>query len=98
MRARVLAFIALSALVVVPWAAALPPTISVQLSGTAGSGGWYVSDVQVTLHPRVRIAAGSDAALAAQLHARAHALCFIANSCSVPIAHQPEIATGSGGQ
>jgi hypothetical protein len=47
-RARVLAFIALSALVVVPWAAALPPTISVQLSGTAGSGGWYVSDVQVT--------------------------------------------------
>lgn len=60
-----------------------------------GGGGRFES---VTLHPRVRIAAGSDAALAAQLHARAHALCFIANSCSVPIAHRPEIATGGDGR
>jgi organic hydroperoxide reductase OsmC/OhrA len=60
-----------------------------------GGGGRFES---VTLHPRVRIAAGSDAALAEQLHERAHALCFIANSCSVPIAHRPQIVTGGDGQ
>jgi organic hydroperoxide reductase OsmC/OhrA len=58
-----------------------------------GGGGRFES---VTLHPRVRIAAGSDAALAAELHERAHALCFIANSCSVPIAHRPEIVVSDG--
>jgi organic hydroperoxide reductase OsmC/OhrA len=60
-----------------------------------GGGGRFES---VTLHPRVRIAAGSDAALAEQLHERAHALCFIANSCRVPIAHRPQIVTGGDGQ
>jgi hypothetical protein len=46
---RLLAFAAFAALVVVPWSAAAgPPTISVQLSGTAGNAGWYLSDVVVT--------------------------------------------------
>ena len=45
----------------------------------------------VTLAPVVTIAAGGDEALARQLHDRAHELCFIANSCRVPIRHEPTI-------
>ena len=46
---RVLVFAAFAALVVVPWAGALgPPTISVNLSGTSGDGGWFRSSVIVT--------------------------------------------------
>jgi organic hydroperoxide reductase OsmC/OhrA len=45
----------------------------------------------VTLRPTVTIAAGSDRDLALALHDTAHAQCFIANSCSVPIHHQPTI-------
>ena len=45
---------------------------------------------QVTLRPAVTIADG-DPERAAQLHDKAHQLCFIANSCSVPIHHQPTI-------
>jgi organic hydroperoxide reductase OsmC/OhrA len=40
---------------------------------------------EVVLHPEVTIAGGADAALAAELHERAHELCFIANSCRMPI-------------
>lgn len=43
------------------------------------------------LRPVVTIAAGADAALAARLHERAHALCFIARSCAVPIEVVPAI-------
>jgi organic hydroperoxide reductase OsmC/OhrA len=50
----------------------------------ASGGGKFV---EVVLRPAVTIAAG-DAATAAKLHERAHALCFIANSCSVPIRHE----------
>lgn len=45
----------------------------------------------ITLHPRVTLAPGSDAARALILHERAHALCFIANSCNFPILHQAEV-------
>ena len=38
----------------------------------------------VTLRPSVQIAEG-DREQAAQLHHKAHELCFIANSCNVPI-------------
>lgn len=51
-------------------------------------GGYFEA---VTLHPTVTIAAGSDEARAAQLHERAHQLCFIANSCNFPIHHQAVI-------
>lgn len=39
----------------------------------------------VGLAPRVRVAAGTDVALAERLHDLAHARCFIANSCSAPV-------------
>ncbi len=46
---RMLTFIAFAALVVVPWAAAAdPPTITAQLSGTAGNAGWFRSNVTIT--------------------------------------------------
>lgn len=48
---------------------------------------------EFVLHPRVRIAAGADAARALDLHDTAHQQCFIANSCSAPIRHQPIIET-----
>lgn len=46
---------------------------------------------EVTLHPTVTIARGQDASNAANLHAEAHELCFIANSCAVPIRHLPTV-------
>jgi organic hydroperoxide reductase OsmC/OhrA len=49
---------------------------------------------EVTLHPRVTLAEGQDAALALRLHDTAHERCFIANSCSVPIRHEASVATG----
>lgn len=48
---------------------------------------------EFVLHPRVRIADGADAAMALELHDAAHQQCFIANSCSAPIRHQPIIET-----
>jgi organic hydroperoxide reductase OsmC/OhrA len=52
---------------------------------------------EVVLHPSVTIAEGDDAERAESLHDRAHELCFIAASCSVPIRHEPVVgyATGS---
>ena len=47
---------------------------------------------EVTLRPEVTIQAGGDAALAASLHERAHHMCFIANSVSIPVACEPTIA------
>ncbi|MGH7563502.1 MAG: OsmC family protein [Gemmatimonadota bacterium] len=40
---------------------------------------------KVTLRPVVTIAGPENEALAGELHDAAHELCFIANSCSVPI-------------
>lgn len=47
---------------------------------------------EVTLHPKVTIAPGSDADKAKALHERAHAVCFIANSVNFPVRHAPTIA------
>ena len=47
----------------------------------------------VILHPHVTIAGSEHAELAMQLHDTAHKLCFIAQSCSVPIRHEPVIRT-----
>jgi organic hydroperoxide reductase OsmC/OhrA len=52
-----------------------------------GSGAF----VEVTLHPRVRISAESDANRALALHEEAHRLCFIANSVNFPVRNVPEI-------
>ena len=45
----------------------------------------------VTLRPLVTIAAGSDAARAEQLHARAGALCNIARSVNFPVGHEATV-------
>lgn len=55
------------------------------------SGGGRFEEIR--LHPVVTIADAADADQAMALHERAHALCFIANSCSVPIRHEAEIRT-----
>lgn len=57
-----------------------------EMAETENGAGRFTS---VTLRPRVRLAAGSDAARAAALHNDAHAKCFIANSVKFPIAVQP---------
>lgn len=46
---------------------------------------------EIVLHPSVTVATGSDVALAMSLHERAHELCFIANSCRVPIRHEATV-------
>jgi len=46
---------------------------------------------RVTLRPEVTIRAGDDAALAAELHDRAHHFCFIANSVNFPVRCEPRI-------
>lgn len=51
-------------------------------------GGAFAS---VTLRPEVTIRAGDDAALAAELHDRAHHFCFIANSVKFPVRCEPRI-------
>ncbi len=49
---------------------------------------------EITLHPRVTIAGDEHVALAERLHHKAHDLCFIANSCSVPIRHVATVKAG----
>ena len=46
---------------------------------------------QVTLRPCVTITAESDAEVAARLHEKANANCFVARSVSFPVDHQPTI-------
>ena len=47
--------------------------------------------VEVVLRPTVTIARGGDKALAAKLHERAQAECFVANSVNFPVRHEPTI-------
>ena len=48
----------------------------------------------VTLRPEVMVEAGADLARTASLHHEASRKCFIANSVSFPIAHEPAITVG----
>ncbi len=50
---------------------------------------------EVRLAPVVTIADDDDTELAMRLHDDAHAQCFIANSCSVPVLHDPVIRTAA---
>jgi organic hydroperoxide reductase OsmC/OhrA len=59
-----------------------------KMEETAGGAGWFT---QVVLHPIVTITASSDAAEARDLHERAHAMCFIANSVKFPVRCEPDI-------
>jgi organic hydroperoxide reductase OsmC/OhrA len=52
--------------------------------------------LRVVLRPKVIVSAGSDAAKARELHAAAHAQCFIAKSVNFPVEHEPQIETASG--
>ncbi len=49
--------------------------------------------VRAILRPEVTLAAGSDMKKARELHADAHAKCFIANSVNFPVEHEPQIRT-----
>jgi organic hydroperoxide reductase OsmC/OhrA len=55
-----------------------------------GVGGRFV---EVVLRPQVTVAAGSDAALAQQLHEKAGKACFIASSVNFPVRHESAIHT-----
>lgn len=48
---------------------------------------------EVVLRPRVTIRVGSDHKAALQLHQRAHAECFIANSMNFPVRHEAQCFT-----
>ena len=60
-----------------------------EMEETADGAGRFT---RVTLHPQVIVAAGSDTAKARELHAAAHAKCFIARSVNFPVEHEPEIS------
>jgi organic hydroperoxide reductase OsmC/OhrA len=47
--------------------------------------------VEVTLHPRVTVAPGSNVDRALELHHDAHEGCFIASSVNFPVRHEPTI-------
>lgn len=53
---------------------------------------------EVVLHPSVTIEGEENTALAFELHDTAHDLCFIANSCSVPIRHDASVQVGRAPQ
>ncbi|HEX4182463.1 MAG TPA: OsmC family protein [Caulobacteraceae bacterium] len=62
---------------------------------TADGGGRFTT---VTLRPHARLAPGSDTALAASLHHKAHAKCFLANSVNFEVSVEPtfEVEGGAG--
>ena len=60
--------------------------------GTMDRRDGKVRFTEVVLRPRVTIAAGGDVAKATALHARAHAVCFIASSVNFEVRHEPEIS------
>ena len=53
---------------------------------TADSGGHFT---EVVLRPRVTFAPGTDRSRRTALHARAHHLCFVANSVNFPVRCEP---------
>lgn len=55
--------------------------------GVAGK----ISMQQVTLHPRITVAPGTNPDDARAIHTKAHANCFIANSVNFPISIEGEI-------
>ncbi len=54
-------------------------------------GGGHFTEVR--LHPNVVISDASMIDKAYALHQKAHALCYIANSCNFPIRHEPVCTT-----
>lgn len=62
------------------------------MAETPDGGGHFT---EVTLYPVVTVADSSMIGLANQLHERANALCFIANSVNFPVHHQAKAIAGS---
>lgn len=58
---------------------------------TADGGGRFIS---VTLFPQVTVSDASMISLANELHRKAHAMCFIANSVNFPVLHEPTSTVG----
>jgi organic hydroperoxide reductase OsmC/OhrA len=56
-----------------------------------GGGGRFE---EITLRPTVTVMAADTIGRAQQLHETAHELCFVSNSCSVPIRIEPVIQHG----
>lgn len=54
----------------------------------AETGGHFT---EIVLRPTVTLQGGSDAAIAAKLHERAHHLCFVANSVNFSVRCEPRI-------
>jgi organic hydroperoxide reductase OsmC/OhrA len=65
-------------------------TLGIGASGAAGK----MSMQEVTLHPRVTVAAGTNLADADAIHEKAHANCFIANSVNFPVSFAPVMVEG----
>jgi organic hydroperoxide reductase OsmC/OhrA len=65
-------------------------------TGTMARAGGVTKFTEVVLHPRVTIAPGADAEKARALHARAHSICFIANSVNFDVRNEPEIVVAEG--
>jgi organic hydroperoxide reductase OsmC/OhrA len=59
---------------------------------TADGGGHFT---EVTLHPTVTIAAGSDPDAAEHAHETATRMCFIASSVNFPVRHEPTTIVAS---
>jgi organic hydroperoxide reductase OsmC/OhrA len=59
---------------------------------TPDGGGHFET---VTLHPEVTVATGDQAGRAAQLHERAHDLCFVARSVNFDVRAEPVITIGA---
>jgi organic hydroperoxide reductase OsmC/OhrA len=59
-----------------------------ELEQAADGGGRFV---RVVLRPQITVTPESDIAKALELHATAHAKCYIANSVNFAVEHKPEI-------
>lgn len=66
-----------------------------ETDGTMDKVDGVVRFTEVTLHPKVTIAPGSDPEKARALHERAHAICFIANSVNFPVRNKPTITAAA---
>jgi organic hydroperoxide reductase OsmC/OhrA len=65
-----------------------------EAEGTMAMKDRRVRFTDVLLKPRVTVAPGTDVATAEALHAKAHEICFIANSVNFPVRHEPVIEVG----
>ena len=59
--------------------------------GTVARRGYEAKFVDVLLHPKVVLKAGSDIKNARALHEKAHNICVVANSMNFPVRYEPEV-------